>query len=68
MSLRQFHLCFIFFVALCSFLYATFVFQGGFGSDTAQWLPATGWVGAITGGMLVVYGITFAIKSRRFAD
>ncbi|QQL44628.1 hypothetical protein [Sulfuriroseicoccus oceanibius] len=68
MSLRQFHLCFIIFVALCAFLYAAFVFSGGYGPDAAEWMTASGWIGAIAGGLLVAYGIVFALKMRRFAD
>lgn len=68
MSLRQFHLCFIFFVAICSFAYAAFVLRGGFGDEATRAILATGWGGGVFGALLIVYGVVFAIKSRRFAD
>jgi len=68
MSLRQFHLCFIIFAALSSFLYAAFVFNGGFGPDAPEWTGASGWISAIAGVLLVAYGIVFALKMRRFDD
>ena len=64
MSLRGFHIFFIFFVSLFFALAAVWAFTGGMDTDARFWQPV-GWLCAVTAAVVPAYGVYFINKAKK---